>query len=399
VTQTDEGRLLIASSSYTQSALDGVTVNGDLDLTTGFARVRIQNGLTLNGTARIDNNGALAFIGNQTFDNASVVFEGNSGYLSAEGNTTLTLGPAMVVRGKTGTISRPIIQGLSSHIINQGLISADTAGGTLTINPVQFTNTGTVEEKDGGNTDITSGTWSNAGLVTATGGALALGGSFTNTGTVQTDAAAVDLKGSFTKASLGTFLRTGGSVQVSGLLNLTGDTLTLDSASGSWTLNGGTVRGGTVAQAAGGRLLFSGNAQNTLDGVAVSGDLDLTTGSARLLVRNGLALTGTVRIDNNGGLGFTGTQAFDNASVVFEGNSGSLSAEGNGTVLTLGPATVVRGKSGTIGQSFFLGGNTHIVNQGLISADVAGGTLRVSPAQFTNTGTVEQKDGGTIVVP
>ena len=103
------------------------------------------------------------------------------------------------------------------------------------------------------------------------------------------------------------------------------------------TLNGGTIRGGTVTQTAEGGLLFTG-AQSVLDGVSVNGDLDLTTGTARVRISNGLTLNGDVRIDNSGAIVFNGTQTFDNARVVFEGNSGALGVDGN-TTLTLGFAT------------------------------------------------------------
>jgi hypothetical protein len=33
-----------------------------------------------------------------------------------------------------------------------------------------------------------------------------------------------------------------------------------------------------------------------------------------------------------------------------------------------------------------------------IFADSAGGTLTINPTQFTNTGAVEKKNGGTIVI-
>lgn len=91
------------------------------------------------------------------------------------------------------------------------------------------------------------------------------------------------------------------------------------------------------------------------------------------------------------------TQTFDGASVVFEGNSGALSVDGTST-LTLGSTLVVRGKTGSIGQAVFQGGTGQLINQGLISADVLGGTLTINPTQFTNTGTVEEKNGGTIVI-
>jgi len=135
--------------------------------------------------------------------------------------------------------------------------------------------------------------------------------------------------------------------------------------------------------------------------VSVVGDLDLTNGG-HVLIRNGLTLAGAVRLDQigtlgSGAIGFTGVQTFDNASIVFGNGSGFLSVEGNST-LTLGPNAVVRGKNGIIGQPIFTGGTNKLINQGLISADVAGGTLTIKPTVFENTGTVEQKNGGKIVI-
>ena len=51
-----------------------------------------------------------------------------------------------------------------------------------------------------------------------------------------------------------------------------GGTLVLNGASGSWSINGGTLRGGAVNCDVGVPLLCSGG---TLDGVAVNGVLDV----------------------------------------------------------------------------------------------------------------------------
>jgi len=46
-----------------------------------------------------------------------------------------------------------------------------------------------------------------------------------------------------------------------------------------------------------------------------------------------------------------------------------------------------------------LNGAGTLINQGLISADVAGVTLTLRPTRFVNTGTVEQRNGGKVVLP
>ena len=303
----------------------------------------------------------------------------------------------MVVRGKSGTLGQPVFAGGNNRLINQGLISADVAGGTLTIRPSQFENSGTVENRNGASLVLTSGTWSNAGTLAATGGALSLDGSFANTGTIQAQDAVINLEGDFTLDKLGVFQRSGGTVNVRSVLTLGGGTLDLNGTTGSWTLNGGTIRGGTLRQSGEAQMIFSGHPGNTFDAVTVEGDLNLSTSNARLLIRNGLTLSGTATLDNSGALGFAGVQVLNTGQIVFAGNSGYLSVEGNST-LTLGPAMVVRGKSGTLGQPVFAGGNNRLINQGLISADVAGGTLTIRPSQFENSGTLRELNGGKIIV-
>ena len=122
----------------------------------------------------------------------------------------------------------------------------------------------------------------------------------------------------------------------------------------------------------------------------IAGDLVLTNTSARAIVRNGLDLIGTVVLDNAGTITFAGSQTFNTGSVLFA--SGALNLE-PGTTLTLGPDMVVRGKFGTIQANPF--GTVKLVNQGLITVDVPGGTLNLNPTQFENTGILRADGAGT----
>ena len=76
---------------------------------------------------------------------------------------------------------------------------------------------------------------------------------------------------------------------------------------------------------------------------------------------------------------------------------------GNGSV-TLGPGVVIRGGVGRIGQHRGIGGSGQVINQGTISADVAGKTINIEPTNqtansFTNSGgTLEAKNGGTLAI-
>ena len=70
--------------------------------------------------------------------------------------------------------------------------------------------------------------------------------SFSKSGTITATDGTVNLGGQFTSAGLGTFNRTGGAVNVTGTLDNTNATLTLDTTTGSWNLAGGTIKGGVI---------------------------------------------------------------------------------------------------------------------------------------------------------
>ncbi len=310
--------------------------------------------------------------------------------MSIEPGTTLTLGPDMVVRGKSGTIGGGEFG--TRKLINQGLISMDGADPTgLMLRPTDFENVGTIECKNGGSVMFLEGNSRNSGQINLSGGAkLTLQGAWHNAGTINQTDSTVILGGTFTMADLGTVNRTGGTTTLIGVLDLGGGTLALDAATGSWQIEGGTLKNGTLTQADGAKLTFSRNGQNTLDKIHVEGDLESNGG---IVVRNGLTLTGNV-ILNSTGITFAGTQTFDNARIIFHDFSQVLIQPG--TTLTLGPAAVIEGKTGAIGGGD--SGTRKLINQGLISANVPGGTLILVPTSFENPGTLRADGAGASVV-
>jgi hypothetical protein len=308
-----------------------------------------------------------------------MVFEGDTSYVSLDGNATLTLAPTALIHGKSGRIGQAIFQGGTAVLINQGTIRADVAAGTLLVNPNTFTHTGTLESSNGGLLAIGPTAW-------------------TQNGTIRTGVGTVQLGGTITLGASSSFVSNGGALELVGLLDLGGATLALNDTTGSLGLNSGTLRQGTVTRAGGAQLQFNGGGQNFLDAITVGGDIDLTPVNSRVRIRNGLTLNGgRVRVNNNGGIGFEGNQTFA-GEVIFEGDTGFLSIDGN-TTLTLAPTALIHGKTGRIGQAIFQGGTSVLVNQGTIRADVAGGTLTVNPTTFTNTGTLDQTNGGRLVAP
>jgi hypothetical protein len=340
--------------------LNGVNLSGNLDLTTvNGANATVVNGLTLSGsTVNLGNaagstSGQLFFLGSETLGGTgTVLLGGNAGNsLSAPfGVTTLTIGPNILVHGKNGSIAFG-----GETFVNQGTINADTAGGTISL----------------GGTN-----WSNSGTITATSGAVNLGGSFT-------------------LPAPGMVNSSGGTVNLTGNLNNAGSTLAFTATTGSWNLLGGKIIGGTVTEAGGAKLTFTGSG-GTLDGVTFNNDLDLAmVDGAVATVLNGLTLSGsTVNLGNaagstSGRLFFLDTETLGGTgTVLLGGNAGnSLSTFGAAT-LTIGPNILVHGKNGSIAFS----GRT-FVNQGTINADTAGGTITLDGTNWSNSGTITATSG------
>jgi hypothetical protein len=99
-------------------------------------------------------------------------------------------------------------------------------------------------------------------------------------------------------------------------------------------------------------------------------------------------------------VGFEGDQTFGPATVEFVGSFPAMLGIIGPSTLTLGPDTLVRGRTGQIGTPLFtITGTQRLVNNGTIIADVAGGTITVNPDEFVNNGTATSANGGQLVLP
>jgi hypothetical protein len=347
-----------AVSSY-NNFLDAVTLNGNLDLTSyANARQRVANGITLNGSINVANGGILsldssATVGNNQSINGNAVINLNDAYarLAIEGSGTTTLAAGVTVRGQ-GNIGQASLVGGNNTLINNGLVSADVAGGTLHI--------------------VAPGN----------------GGSFINNGTVQ---------------AVG-----GGTVVMNTAINNSA-TGVLSAGAASTLIQNGVVLNGAINVHATGSFKAVSSYNNFLDAVTLNGNLDLTSyANARQRVVNGITLNGSVNVANGGILSLdssatVGSNQSVNGNAVINLNDAyaRLAIEGSGTT-TLGAGVTVRGQ-GNIGQASLVGGNNTLINNGLISADVAGGTLSiVAPANagsLLNNGTLQATAGSTLVLP
>jgi hypothetical protein len=220
------------------------------------------------------------------------------------------------------------------------------------------------------------GSWVNAAgaTVSATRATLNLGDQYPsstatwrNAGTISATNSTVNLGGSFALADLGTFNRSGGTVNLVGTLNASASGLVLDDTTGSWNLAGGTILGGTYRASDGAELLFT-TESGTLDGVTAASDLNLTASTGvYVYVVDGLTLdNATVRLGDAQGATFGeifflfDDQTLGGTGTVLLGGSDNNGISVDAT-LTIGPGITVRGSTG------FLAGT--IINQGTISAD------------------------------
>jgi hypothetical protein len=398
---TSNGASFIVSSG----TMDGVTVNGTLDLgnTLNGAGLTVTNGLTVGGTFLVGNPtnnnwGRANFTGSQTLGgNGTVVFgnNGNNWLYPPNTNSTLTIGPSLTVRGNTGSVGIG-----SGPVVNQGVISCDVTNGTFTINALPFSNQGMVQAINGGSiaiTELQNGV--GADVVINGGGTLNLLGPWNNAGTIDATNSIVDLGGTFTVSNLAVFNRVNGTVNLTGTLLNSNAVLALGPVTGLWVLNNGTVQGGTIMTSNGASFIVS---SGTFDGVTVNGTLDVgnTVNGAGLSVTNGLTLSGTMLMGNPtnsswGRANFTGSQTLGGSGTVIFGNDGNnwLYPPNTNSTLTIGSGITVRGNTGSVGV-----GLGPVVNQGVISCDVTNGTFTINALPFSNQSVVQAINGGSIVI-
>ncbi len=293
--------LLGGTLQLDEGTLSGVTVaGGDLDATDAI--LYVQNGLSLSGHTLQLGTGEINLVlsgPSQTLDHLTI-----AGSERGEGSSVYLLGAASGTQpvytfGAAATLTGPLTFFGPASMVNSGTITGG-GGDFTTIEPAAFTNNGTVKT-NGGELYITSAHWTNAAGATisvAGDGDLYLDGAWSNAGTITGTYGTINLGGTFTTAGLGTITPNAARVNVTGTLDNTAATLTLNAATGSWTLDdgnnfaadaGGTITGGTVAQTQGSTL---GVVNGTLSGVTLSGP-GATVGSyGTLHVTGGLTGSG-----------------------------------------------------------------------------------------------------------
>ena len=280
-----------------ENRLDGVQLDADLELSSSSSRVRIANGLTLNGTIRLTNHiTSLGFEGTQTVTGTGAIefpTDGSIGYLEAFSDfTTLTIGPELTIRGGNGVIGG---SGGSMNVVNEGTIVADISGRTLTVSGqgpnATVTNLGTLRAINGGTLNVDNltdnlgdttlasdghldvdgnytvdqavdvvpgttlslgGSWQNGSTIDVRDATLNLAGSSSALGTITARDSELNVVGDFDTAQIDTIahVNTTLGIGAGGVLHNSDDELVIGSTGiTQLQLSGGTIHGGIISGA------------------------------------------------------------------------------------------------------------------------------------------------------
>ena len=383
-------QLLVAANSG--NLLNNVDVNGDVILESGSARTRLAGTADFDAARLLANATSLSFANGYTLQ-GDIIAEGaatGTRFIEMNGSAgTATVGSGGSIVHAAGAggdfnIGGSQWFGGSMTLVNNGLIQMDAAGRTTAISASSFTNNGTLR--------LNAGT-------------LSVGGPWTNTGLVRVVDGTLNLGAFDTTAGIGTWNRTGGTVNINGTITNTGSTFALNNSTGSWTMNGGAISGGTVNLNQTAQLLVGANTSNLLTNVDINGEVILSTGSARTRI------AGTTRFDaarlqaNATSLGFTPGYTLQDDVIAEGAAAGTRFVEMNGTAgaFTVGADGVIDHAAGAggdfqLGSSQWFGGAMTLVNQGAIRAQASGRTLGVLAQSFDNQGEMDARGGGTLAI-
>jgi fibronectin-binding autotransporter adhesin len=412
------GTLALAGGSFETSGgtLSGVTVQNTLNLNANDAILFVQDGLVLQGAGGTGagsvnltgNNASLDFIGSQSLASASLTlgaFQGGVASLGiahgfgATSGATLTLGPSVWVKETGGNaalvIGNALGGPLTDALINQGTMTA--TGGNFTISgPGIFYNQGDIGASGGAVLDIASAGMTNTGLIAVSDAILDFGGTFATR----------------LLSNLGSLQLSQATVEIGGLDENAGATLTVSPTSSLGAISlAGTITGGTVADSGGGMSFGPGT--GVLNGVAYQGTLSLAGASAAVTLTGNTSLTAGAVTGAGAALLFQGIESLGNATITL-GNAGAAAELGTTDPFVASAATTATLTAHLVVQQAGLnaavmanaqtplpnvGLSDTLINQGLISGAISGGTLTLGGyGTFINAGTVTVGNGDTLVI-
>ena len=287
------------------------------------ARTKVAGGTTFNTAHLAASSSSLGFAPGQTL-NGTILLEGagtSTRFVEMNGTSgTFTIGATGVLRttaglAGNGQIGASQFFGGNMTLLNQGLISSQTSGRTITINPAGFTNAGTIEASNGGVLSIPNGYTQNAGITRVNVGTInsptinIVAGTLEGTGTINaavtsTGIINLDLGGTIT----GTLNATGGAWNgqgsVTGLVTAGVGTFTIGSganlrANGGLNVTGsGTIAAGDATAKITGSVIYLGSSNSTFGGIVagVGKTLTLNNAAATLTLSGANTYTGATTV-------------------------------------------------------------------------------------------------------
>jgi hypothetical protein len=275
---------LIVDGDYSGGMLDGVTLDGTLDMSEQYARVFITGGLTLDTDLYVSGQDAFVFFRDGStvaagpfVKSATIHLNGNgSGLYDASWifgiNTPATLAQSITVSGENPS---SFIEDYSGEIDNQGTVLQNSGGQMRFIGLV---NEGSVAVASGGSITVNQAAFTSKQTA------------FTNEGTVMIAAGATFSTGT------GDYVQSAGTTVVNGLLSAANLEIRAGLLTGSGTIRADVTNAGKVAPGdTFGTLTIQGNYTQTASGILL-----IQIGGAntygQLLVTGTATLNGTLEV-------------------------------------------------------------------------------------------------------
>lgn len=404
----------------TQSTLADVQVLGNLNFTS-FISKALLSGSTRFGTANLSAGAAtIIFAGGYVLSDALVVSGIAIGprAISIAGAGTLTIGATGSVRIAAGSGDGVTFDpGAGKTLINYGLIASEGGGRTISVATPSFENRGSIRATGGGIVSVTGASWSNFGSIQGSrstqltlGGTawtnagsiecsdstqVSFGGAWSSPGTVSFSGGTITLGGTFTTAdwNLPGWVRSGGTLKLTGALNNLASSVTLDDATGSLQIAGGTISAGSITLLGTARLEFTASGamvSNTL----IAGDLWVSA-AAYVTVSGSTRFAAAHLMGDQAQIQLTAGYVLRDI-VLAEGVS-----EGDRVVRMITGGTVTVAPTGVLrvlpscggGLSVFNEVAGTLINQGLIASESPSHTLLLGADRFTNSGEIKAISG------
>jgi hypothetical protein len=384
------GSTLAASTSFT--TLSNVAITGEVVLGVASSQVHLVGSTTFTTLRMVASNSAVYLAPGYVLSNPIVGESASTGtrdiYVAFGGNGTTTISSTGSITAATGLgADVRIFQSSAGTLINDGLIVNQATGRTLQITSLNtFTNGASgIVRATAGSVNINATTWTNAGtLENAAGSNINLGGTFNATG------------------GIGGFNTEPGNVLVTGTVNNAGNTITLNATTGDWTMQGGTISGGSLIL--NGVPLNTTSSNGTLSNVAITGEVLLSVSSAQLILSGTTTFT-ALRMSGSNSTLYTTPGFVLSSPIIGEGAATGtrdiyVAFGGNGTttIASTGSVTAAAGVGADV--RIFQSSAGTLINNGLIVNQAAGRTFQfVSLNTFTNaaTGIVRATAGGVSI--